>query len=150
MPGPYLEQVGGAFKIGCKPVVNGTNTEDVWRAKANTGRFVKVDTSQTASRDDGLLPVELLADDDTVAYGRLESVQGAGDMFTAVVLTLGANGYALGSSNNNAQLSDAEIGQTLKGAGDGKLKVASGGFGRVVGGNKTDLRVAWNSIERVR
>ena len=151
MSGPYLEQVGDVFRIGVKPKTGaGELTEAQWREKANTGRFVKIDAGQTNSQEDGLMEVELLADDDTVAYGRLEDVQGQGDMFTATIVVLGANGHALGNADPGVAVTDAQVGQTLKGAGDGKLKIASGGFGRVVGGNTKDLRIAWNGIEAIR
>ena len=150
MANPYHELTGSAFFVSCKPDVDSTNTEAVWREKAGTGRFIKIDTTQTGSQGHGLLPVQLLADDDLVPYGRLDSVQGEGDRFTATICVLGADMYALGNVAGNTALTDAMIGQTLKGAGDGKLKIASGGFGRVVGGDQTDLRIAFNGIENIR
>ena len=149
MAGPYVELTGDAFFVTCKPVVDNTNTEDVWRSKAGTGRFVKTVTAQINSRNHGLLSVTLSANNDALVYGRLESVQGSGDSFVCTVCVLGADMYAAGSVTGNGALSATDIGQTLQGGGDGKLKVAAGGFGKVVGGNVTDLRIAFNGILNV-
>ena len=147
----YEELVGGAqTRPTVKPVVTTTATEAVWRQRAGKGWFVKVQTTQTASRKGGLLPVEFLADDDAVAYGRLETVQGGGSTFTATLELCGTDGYALGTEDPAVDLTDAEIGQTVLGSADGKLKIAANGFGRVVGGDTKDLRLAWDLRENVR
>ena len=127
MANPYHELAGDAFFVSCKPNIDSTNTEDIWREKAGTGRFIKTDITQTGSRGHGLLPIELLADNDGEAYGRLDSVQGEGDRFTATVCVLGADMHALGNIVGNTALTDADIGKTLRGAGDGKLKIVSDG-----------------------
>jgi hypothetical protein len=146
----FMELSGAAFLPTVKPVVTDTVTEEIWRARAGKNLWVKTQVAQTASREDGLLPVEFLADDDVVGYGRLESVNGTGDTFVATVLILGADMEAAGNDTNAAELADADIGETLKGAGDGTLKIESGGFGRVVGGNKQDIRMAHNGILNIR
>ena len=55
------------------------------------------------------------------------------------------------ASGTGDDLNATQIGQQVQGAGDGKVKmVAGGGFGRVVGGNTVDLRIAFNGIDNFR
>ena len=150
MANPYLELTGPSYSVSCKPVVAGGATEKWWRSKAGTGRYVMTDVTSAASGGSGLLPILLVTPDEAKIYGRLESVQGTGDRFTATVMILGADMWALGDSTSNASITAAEIGETLKGAGDGKLKIASGGSGRLVGGNKTDKRIALDGMHNLK
>ena len=146
MAGPYVELTGDAFFVTCKPEVTNTNTEAVWRSKAGTGRFVNIDPTQANSANHGLLTVQLVVDGEDSVYSRLESVQGSGDAFVCTVCILGADMYAAGSVTGGAAITDAQIGQTLLGGGDGKLKIGANGVGRVIGGTVTDLRIAFNGI----
>ena len=153
MANPYLELTGPSFSISCKPYVDGTETEAKWRSKAGTGRFVKTKSNSIHSQEDGLLEVQLLTGPGDLKniYGRLESVQGSGDRFTATIMVMGADMWALGSLTGDVALSAGDIGSTVIGAADGKLSVGGGsnGSGRIVGGNKTNLRIAFNGIENV-
>ena len=141
---PYLEHTGSVTRISCKPVITDDETEAIWRERSGQGRYVKVKAASTNAAGHGLMEIEFLADDDTEALGRLENVQGEGSGFTASVETRGIDAFADGSETG--ALADADFGQTLKGAGDGQLKIAAGGFGQVIGGTKALLRISFDGI----
>lgn len=147
---PYHELEGFICRVTCTPVIGTTYTAAWWNENAGKGLFVKTDTTQTSSRGHGRVPVEPIEDGDTVPYGRFDTIDGPDDNLRVGITIAGADMWALGNVTTNAALSDANIGTTLQGAGAGKLKIAASGFGCVVGGDQTDLRIAFNGMENVR
>lgn len=144
--GPYENQSGVA-EITVKPQVSTTVTEDTWRERANEGRWVKV-VAGTGSRGTGPLLVAFLADGDLKPLGKLVSVSGGGSLFRAKVLIRMEDEHALGGAATVGDLASTDIGKGLEGSGDGKVEIettADTGFGQVVGGNKSDLRVYFDT-----
>ena len=140
--GPY-ENINSSAVIHAKPQVSTSVTEDNWREKANTGRWVKV-VAGTGSQGHGHVLVALLADGDTKPLGKLLAVSGQGANFKASILIRMEDEHALGGAATLGALASTDIGKGLEGSGDGKLEVettADAGFGQIVGGTKGDLRV---------
>lgn len=142
-----MEHTGMCTRVTCKPDTT-TVTEETWRKRVKErGWFVKTKDDEIAAGQ-ALLTVQFLADDDAKAYGRLEGCSGSGKDFVVGVETRAIDAFAQGTATG--ALVAGDIGKGLKGAADGKLKIASsGGFGKVIAGDKKKLRIAWDTMENV-
>lgn len=128
----------------CIPKITATKTQAWWEQKAAERKwFVKQDGA-TSTKDE--IGVDILTTDDTIAMGRVIGTTGDGDDFRISVETVGIRGKAAGADGSNTALANGDYGDFCKSDANGKLipddTVTSGNI-IVVGGNKTDLYVAW-------
>ena len=148
MAGKYEENVGigGCTRITCKANVTNTNTEALWKARAKEGGWFVKKSGTVPPAGFEYITVTFLADGDADILGRLDDARGTGDNFVVGIELVGIDGNAQGSATGALVAADKQV----QGATGGKLKtVASGGFGAVYGGDKADLRLAWNSLGKL-
>ena len=142
-----MEHTGMCTRVTCKPEVTTSVTEQMWRDRVKErGWFVKRKASDRSSADQGLLLMQFLADDNANAYGRLEGCSGSGNNFVIAVETRAADAFAQGGGTG--ALAATDYGKGVQGDSDAKLKIVdSGGFGKILGGDKAKLRLAWDTAE---
>ena len=128
----------------CKPKVDSTNTEAVWKERiAEGGWFVAVDPATSTADEVG---VDFLANNATIGMGRLIGYTGTGDKFRVTVETCRARGYAVGSPTPATFTPATHFNQYMKADASGKLVVdtaATVGNIILVGGTPTEPAVAW-------
>lgn len=128
--------------LTCKPKIDTTDTEAVWRERIVDGGYpVKFDAATTTADEIG---VTFLAQNDAVALGRLIGSTGSGTDFRVTVETEGAYGYFQGGGT--AAFTTAELGKRAKADANHKLVVdtsLTAGNLFVVGGDKAEPAIKW-------
>ena len=138
--------MAGELKMNptCKPKVDTTNTEAVWKQRvAEGGWFLKFDEGTTTADEMG---VDFLAANDKWTIGRLIGYTGTGDKFRVTVETCRVYGYAGGTSGQTGAYASTDWGDRMKAGSDGKLQVDNAqtdGNIFLVGGTKDEPAVAW-------
>ena len=133
--------------------VDTTNTEDKWREWAKADILVKTKTSSVKSRGDGLLEIEPCNADTDVPIGTLRAIDGSPvsfpKKFTARVAVQAWRVNCTGAGTG--ALADTDIGKKIKPDATGKATIVdTGGFGRVAGGNKANIVLAYDWRDNVR
>ena len=128
----------------CKPKITNTKNQQWWEQKAAERKwFVKQDGATSTADEIG---VDILTTDDTIAMGRVIGTTGDGDDFRVSVECVGIRGKAAGAETDSAALAAGDYGDFCKANANGELVIddaVTTGNIIVVGGNKTDLMVAW-------
>ena len=131
--------------ISCKPKVDATNTEAVWKQRIDEGGwFVDIDPATTTA---DVIGVDFLAQNAAVAMGRLIGYTGTGDDFVVTVEPRRSYGYAVGGNVPTAFTPATHFGKYMKADDSGKLNVdtaLTAGNIVLVGGTPTDPAVAWS------
>lgn len=126
----------------CKPKVDATNTEAVWKERVNTGKyFVKHDEGTTTADEIG---IDFMVADDKIAMGRAIGYTGTGDKFRVTVETVGVRGKTIGGASG--AFASTDFFDQMKADANGKLIVdnaQTGGNIILVGGTKDTPYVAW-------
>ena len=143
----------GVMEIDVAPVVTNTHTAEKWREYAKNNLLVKCDNTSTAARGNGLTPVEICTASTDVPIGILRSVVGDPSdfpkKFTACIAIKAYDCNVAGAGTG--ELADADFGRRIKPDANAKASiVTSGGFGRVKGGDKANLRIAFDFIDNFR
>ena len=141
-------------EIDFAPVVDATNTDAKWQEWARDENiFVKVKTDSTAAAEDSLIPIERCTAATDVPIGILRAVTGNSTSFPKKFVArvavsawdINVDGSATGA------LADADYGKKVKPDTSGKATlVTSGGFGRVIGGDKANLRLSFDFRDNFR
>ena len=141
------------MQIDFAPVVTTTNTVEKWRKWAKEDILVKVKSDSTAARGNGLISIEPCNAAADVPIGILRSVMGDPvdfpKKFVASVAVAACDINVSGAGTG--ALADADFGKKIQPDVNGKATiVTSGGYGRVIGGDKADLRMAFNFFDNYR
>ena len=143
----------GVMEVDFEPEVTTTNTAETWRTWAKQNLLVKVKTASTNAADNGMIVIQRCTATTDVPIGILRSVTGDPSdfpsKFTARVAICAYDCNVDGSATG--ALADADYGKRFGPATTGKASIVStGGFGRVVGGDKANLRVAFDFRDNFR
>ena len=133
--------------------VDATNTYEKWKEWANSDILVKVKTSSTKPRGDGLLEIEPCTADSDVPIGVIRSLVGSPTNFpkllTARVAVQAWRVNCEGSGTGD--LADTGIGKKVKPDANGKATIVdTGGYGRVAGGTKANLVLSYDLRDNIR
>ena len=125
-----------------------TTSKAAW-IEAAKGQNVFVKRTGGTETSDVLVPpkVDLLGDDDLKPLGRLENAWEQNGKLYGACETVGLLGHALGSETG--AFVTANYGHTLRGGGEGKLKLSADatGFGAIQAGNKANMMISWDTRE---
>ena len=144
----------GVIEIDMAPVVTTTDTVEKWREWAKDSNIlVKVKTDSTLARDNGLVPIEPCNAAADVPIGTLRAVTGhPTDFPKKFVARVAVCAYDINVSGaGTGALADADFGRKVEPDANGEATiVTSGGYGRIVGGDKADLRLSYNFFDNFR
>lgn len=144
----------GVEEFDAMPTITDTNTVEKWREWArDKNMLVKQKSDTTKSADNGEIQIEPCTADTDIPIGILRSVVGDPSAFpkkfmaSIAVRALDCNldGAATGA------LVDDDFGKRIKPDSEGRGTIVdTGGVGRVVGGTKQNLRIAFDFIDNFR
>lgn len=136
------------------PVVSSTTTEEKWKELAKDNNvLVKVKTDSTDAANDELIPIEVCNADTDVPIGILRAITGSPsdfpEKFTARVAVEAWDCNVDGA--DTGALADDDYGRKIKPDSNGEASiVTTGGYGRVIGGDKANLRLAFDFRDNFR
>jgi hypothetical protein len=144
----------GVMEIDFAPVVTDTNTADEWREWAKKENIlVKVKTNGTAARNNGEIEIERCTAETDVPIGILRAIVGDPSNFPKKFMArVAVAAYDVNcDGSGTGELADTDFGRKIKPDSDGKATiVTSGGFGRVIGGDKANTRLAYDFRDNFR
>ena len=153
MAGKWSEQ--GVIEIDdFVPTTTDTNTEDKWREWAkNENILVKVKTDSTHAANNGETQIERCTAAADIPIGILRAITGSPSNFPkkfAATVAMAAYDCNVDGAGTGA-LVDDDYGKKIAPDADGKATIVnSGGFGRVRGGDKANLRLAFDFRDNFR
>lgn len=141
------------MQIDFEPVITTTNTVEKWREWAKQDILVKVKTDSIKAAGNGLVPIEPCTAAADIPIGIIRSVMGDPvdfpKRFIASVAVAACDCNVSGAGTG--ALADVDFGRKIQPDADGKATiVTSGGYARVIGGDKADLRIAFNFFDNYR
>lgn len=142
----------GVKEITFQPVITSTNTVEKWREWAQDNLLVKVDSTSTKAAGDGEVAVERCTASTDVPIGVLRAITGDSSFPNKPRVRVAIFAYDCNVDGaGSGALADADYGRRIKPDANGKASiVTSGGFGRVIGGTKANLRLAFDFIDNYR
>ena len=127
----------------CKPKIDSTNTEAVWKERIDEGGwFVQLDPATTTADEMG---IDFMANNAAFTLGRAIGYTGTGDSFRVTVEPCRARGYAVGGATG-AFTAATHFGKYMKANTDGKLVVdttLTAGNIVLLGGDQAEPLVTW-------
>ena len=144
----------GVIEVDFAPVVTTTNTEKKWREWAKESNIlVKVKTDSTEARGDNLIQIEPCVAATDVPIGTLRAITGDPTNFPKkFVARVGVEAWDINvDGSGTGALADTDFGKKIKSDADSKATIVdSGGYGRVIGGDKQNLRMAYDFRDHFR
>ena len=144
----------GVIEIDFAPVVTTANTAEEWRQWAKEEAiFVKVKTDSTEAANNGEIEIERCSAATDVPIGILRAIVGDPsnfpNKFMARVAVAAWDCNLDGAATGD--LVDADFGRAVKPDTNGKATIETGtGYGRLVGGTKANLRLAFDFRDNFR
>ena len=144
----------GVVEVDFAPVVTATNTKEKWRKWASErNMLVKVKAASTNARNNGLIEIVPCDTATDLPIGTLRAITGdPSDFPSKFVARIGVEAYDINVDGaGTGELADADFGRKIQPDAEGKATiVTSGGVGRVVGGDKQNLRMAYDFRDNFR